>query len=110
MGDTRIRIWDPLVRVAHWSVAVLVVIDLLNEAGANPWHRYFGYAAGALVVARLAWGLGDSGHARLGAMAGSAKEALPYAQSLLAGRARAYAGHNPLGALMACLLWGLILF
>jgi cytochrome b len=109
MGQSAVRVWAPLVRFVHWSVAALVVIDLVNEAGANPWHRYFGYAAGALVIVRLVWGLGDTGHARLAVMAGSAKRVLPYAKSLLVGRARVYIGHNPLGALMAYMLWALIL-
>ena len=51
------KVWDPLVRVVHWGVAVAIVADLANEAGANPWHRGIGYAALALVCARLAWGL-----------------------------------------------------
>lgn len=103
------RVWDPLVRVVHWSVAILIVVDLVNEAGANPWHRYFGYAAAALVLVRLAWGLLDSGHARLAVMARSAAGALPYARSFVRGRADAYSGHNPLGALMAGTLWALII-
>ena len=103
-------VWDRLVRSAHWSVAALVLIDLVNEAGANPWHRYFGYAAGALVLLRLAWGLADTGHARLVEMTAAAGRALPYARSLIAGTSGVYAGHNPLGALMAFTLWALILF
>lgn len=104
-----VRVWDPVVRVVHWSVAALVLTELLNEAGANPWHRYLGYAAAALVLLRLAWGLGGSRHARLAAMAESARDALPYAKSLMAGNASFYMGHNPLGALMAYALWALIL-
>ena len=102
------RVWDRLVRSVHWSVAALVLIDLVNEAGANPWHRYFGYAAGALVLLRLAWGLGDTGHARLAAMTAAASRALPYARSMIAGTTGVYVGHNPLGAVMAYTLWTLI--
>lgn len=109
MPEPFLRVWDPLVRLVHWSVAALVVIDLLNEAGANPWHRYFGYAAGALVVARLCWGFLATGHARHAVMAASATRALPYVRSLIAGRAQKHIGHNPLGALMAYALWSLIL-
>jgi cytochrome b len=104
------RVWDRLVRSVHWSVAALVLVDLVNEAGANPWHRYFGYAAAALVVLRLAWGLGDTGHARLAEMTANAARALPYTRALIAGTGGVYAGHNPLGALMAYTLWTLILF
>ena len=97
-------VWDVFVRVAHWAVAVLVVIELLNEASANPWHRYLGYAAAALVIARLVWGVVTQGEARLARMAATAAEAPAYLRS-----PRPYLGHNPLGALMAFLLWTLIL-
>ena len=102
-------VWDVFVRSVHWTLAALIAIELFNEAGANPWHRYFGYAAGALVLARLAWGLGPVGEARLARMLGTAREAPAYLGALRGGRTRTYLGHNPLGALMAFMLWALIL-
>src|SRR4051812_22125946 len=104
-----VRVWDPFVRLVHWSVAVLVVIDLLNEAGANPWHRYLGYVAGALVLMRLAWGLIASRHARLSTMAESARTLMRYLSELRTGTHRFYAGHNAAGACMAFTLWALLL-
>ncbi|MEO7727000.1 MAG: cytochrome b/b6 domain-containing protein [Burkholderiales bacterium] len=109
MAAAVIRVWDPLVRFVHWSVALLVVIDLLNEAGANPWHRDLGYAAGALVALRLVWGIFGSHHARLASMAASARRLPAYVRKSMSGRRRFYAGHNPLGAWMAFALWGLVL-
>ena len=102
-------VWDVFVRSVHWTLAALIAIELFNEAGANPWHRYFGYGAGTLVLARLAWGLGPVGEARLARMLGTAREAPAYLGALRAGRTRTYLGHNPLGALMAFMLWALIL-
>jgi cytochrome b len=99
-----VPVWDVFVRVTHWAVAVLVVIELLNEASANPWHRYLGYAAAGLVLARLVWGLATRGEARLTRMAATATQVPAYLRA-----PRAYLGHNPLGALMAFLLWTLIL-
>ena len=94
------RVWDPWVRIVHWSVATLVLVELLNEAGANPWHRYLGYGAAALVVGRLAWGLGNTGSARLATMARTAGFRIPR---------QTPPGHTPLGALMAFALWSLLL-
>lgn len=100
------RVWDPLVRAVHWSVAALVVIDLLNEAGANPWHRYFGYVAAVLVVVRVAWGCARHDCAGLASMVASARRTVSY----LRGRPAAdSAGHTPPGALMAFALWALLL-
>lgn len=110
MPASTVRVWDPLVRIVHWSVACLVVIDLFNEAGANPWHRNFGYVAGALVVLRLAWGLFGTPHARLAPLVQSARRIVPYLASLRPGTQRpVFTGHNPLGACMAIALWTLIL-
>jgi cytochrome b len=93
----------------HWSVALLVACDLLNEAGANPWHRYIGYAAGALVVLRLVWGLFGPRHASLAAMAASARELPAYLKTQFSRHGRYYVGHNPAGAWMALTLWLLVL-
>jgi cytochrome b len=101
------RVWDPLVRAVHWSVATLIVVELFNEAGANPWHRYLGYAVAALIVVRLVWGCGDRGYARLSAMAESAKQVPSYVRPPLG--ASNSLGHTPPGALMAFTLWGLAL-
>ena len=109
MPATAIRVWDPLVRFVHWAVAVLVAIDLLNDAGANPWHRYFGYAAGALIALRLAWGLCGPHYARLKTMMASACTLKVYFRESTSPTRRFYAGHNPLGAYMAFTLWALLL-
>ena len=99
------RVWDPLVRTVHWSLATLIVVEIFNEAGANPWHRYLGYLAAALVVTRLAWGCGKRGHASLASMAASARHVLAYVR-----RAEMRSvGHTPPGALMAFALWALVL-
>ena len=104
------RAWHPVVRTLHWGVAGLVLVELLNDAGANPWHRYLGYFAALLVVARLAWGLGSVGSERLHAMAAAAGHAPRYLRALLAGASvELSSGHTPPGALMAFLLWGLLL-
>jgi cytochrome b len=99
-------VWSPLVRLVHWSVAVLIVADMLNEAGANPVHRWLGYLAAALVLVRLAYGLATRTAARLSIVVSTASRAPAYAT----GRHRTrYLGHNPLGAVMALMLWTLIL-
>jgi cytochrome b len=93
------------VRTIHWSVATLIVVELLNEAGANPWHRYLGYLAAALVVVRLAWGCAHRGQASLASMAASARHVLAYVRR----PGMPSVGHTPPGALMAFALWALVL-
>jgi cytochrome b len=107
MAAPVVHVWDPLVRVVHWSVAALIVFDLFSEAGANPWHRYAGYAAGGLVLLRLTWGVFGGRHARLGSIAKSAAAVVRYVRS--GDKRDTYVAHNPLGACMVLLLWSLIL-
>jgi cytochrome b len=104
-----VRVWDPVVRIAHWGLAALIAIDLFNDSGANPWHRGLGYAAGAVVLARLLWGVLGPAHARLTAIARTAGELASYVSGP-PGAAHRYVAHNPLGASMAITLWGLTLF
>lgn len=101
----KVAVWDPLVRVVHWSVAALFLANsaLLEEGGAA--HRYAGYAILALVAMRLAWGLVGTAHARFSAFPPSVGAALAHAGDLVAGRPRRHLSHNPLGALMAYALW-----
>lgn len=105
MAERHVRVWDLVVRSVHWSLATLIVVELLNDAGANPWHRYLGYVAAALVVVRLAWGCGNRGHASLAAMAASARNAPSYLAQVGSGSM----GHTPPGALMAFALWTLVM-
>lgn len=101
----RIPVWDILVRVTHWTIAVLVIAELivLDEDWAA--HRWAGYAVLALVAVRLAWGLIGSRHARFSAFPPSLKAARAHLAGFFLGRRTLHLSHNPLGALMAYNLW-----
>lgn len=94
-------------RIAHWSVAALVIFNLFEESRDDA-HRWVGYAAAAFVTLRLMYGCID----RTGA-AGlhwpSPREAWLHWREMRAGRVTRIAGHNPLGAAMALALWTLVL-
>jgi cytochrome b len=105
-----VPVWGLWIRVVHWALAAIVVVDLLNEAGANPWHRNLGYAAAALVGLRLGVGAVLKGHANPVAMGRAALRARSYARAVVTGRSRPSLGHNPLGALLSFTIWALVLF
>ncbi|MFD2883336.1 cytochrome B [Pseudomonas lini] len=57
MKAETLRLWDPLVRVCHWSLVVVFISDyFLNEEG-DGWHRWLGYYAVAVVLVRVVWGV-----------------------------------------------------
>lgn len=101
-------VWDPLVRLAHWSLAALVVFDLVEDSG-GPVHRAVGYAAASVVGLRLLWGLLRAGPASILRPRPSVRAAWHHARDLLRGRVAHTPGHNPLGLWMMWLLWLLVL-
>ena len=105
----RIRVWDGLVRALHWTLAAAVVTAWVSGHWApddfDAVHHTAGYVALAAVALRLAWGLRDTGHARLATFLHGPRTVRGYARSLRDGHEPRYIGHNPLGGWMALTLW-----
>lgn len=101
----RIPVWDILVRLTHWSVAIFVLAELTVIDEDWALHRWAGYAVLALVLCRLVWGLIGPPYARFSAFPPSVRSALAHLAGLLRGKRALHLSHNPLGALMAYNLW-----
>lgn len=104
-----VRVWDIWVRLFHWNlVAVVATAAATGFLGGALWlrlHITAGLAAGALVLARIVWGLFGSTHARF-------VDFLPSPRTVLAhlrGGGHRHLGHNPLGALMVLALFAFVL-
>ncbi len=100
-----IYVWDPLVRIFHWSLVLGFAVAYLS--GETEWpslHAWAGYAVGGLVLFRLLWGLVGSRHARFTDFVVPPAAVLAYARDLLRGQAKRYLGHNPLGGAMVIAL------
>lgn len=96
----KIKVWDPLVRIFHWSLAGLFLTNALLDDPETALHRQIGYAVLALVVLRLVWGLVGTRHARFSDFPPDPGAALGQLGDMAAGRRHAHVGHSPLGALM----------
>lgn len=108
-GAAPVAVWDRFVRIFHWSlVACVLLAQFVLEEGEAP-HRWVGYAAVALVLMRLVWGFVGSRHARFADFFPTPARLRAHVRALRAGRAVAYAGHSPLGALMMLALMALVL-
>ncbi|RMP22511.1 cytochrome b/b6 domain-containing protein, partial [Pseudomonas coronafaciens] len=56
MSRVPLRLWDPLVRLFHVSIAgVFVANYFFNEVG-DDWHVWLGYYAVAWLTVRVVWG------------------------------------------------------
>jgi cytochrome b len=94
------RVWDPLVRVGHWLLALSVLIAWLTRHSPGRWHEWIGYASLAIVAVRLLWGWRGSRYARFAEFLRSPRETLKYTHAMLCGREPRSIGHNPLGGWM----------
>ncbi|MBI0533495.1 cytochrome B [Sphingomonas sanguinis] len=105
----RVKVWDPVVRLFHWTVAGGVVANLTFLEHSRTPHRYVGYVVVGAVAVRILWGIVAKGHARLASFVPGPRAFATYARSLVARRDARYLGHNPAGAAMAILLVLLII-
>ncbi|WP_457445208.1 cytochrome b/b6 domain-containing protein [Roseateles sp. P5_E4] len=105
----RVRVWDGLVRLLHWTLAAAVATAWISghwpPSHFDAWHHTAGYVAGAAVMLRLVWGFVGHGYARLAQFVRRPRTVLAYARAMRAGRERRYVGHNPLGGWMVLALW-----
>jgi cytochrome b len=106
--EKMIRVWDVVVRLFHWSVAVGFFVAYFSEDVLS-LHVWAGYVVGALVVLRIVWGFIGPEHARFSSFIYPPGTVLRYLWDLLLGRAKRYLGHSPgSGAMVLLLLIGLL--
>lgn len=106
--QTTARRWDPLVKITHWGVAVVVVTNALIVGEGSIAHIYAGYTLAALLALRLLWGMIGTRPARFASFPPSPKRALVHIRAIRAGTREHHSSHNPLGALMAYALWAVL--
>ncbi|MDX9765756.1 MAG: cytochrome b/b6 domain-containing protein [Ectothiorhodospiraceae bacterium] len=99
-----IKVWDPLVRVFHWSLVAAFAIAFVTEDDFQTLHTYAGYTVLGLVLTRLVWGFVGTRHARFSDFVRSPREVLAYLKDMLRFRPPHFVGHNPAGGAMIVLL------
>jgi cytochrome b len=99
-----IRVWDPLVRAFHWMLALSFAVAWFSSEHSGRLHELAGYAAGVLVLARVAWGYFGSRYARFSQFMQPPAAVAAYLRSIATGAERRYIGHNPAGGAMIIVL------
>lgn len=107
--DTSRPVWDLFVRVFHWTLVGCVLLNSFVLDDGETVHRWAGYLASALVLARVVWGFVGSRHARFADFFPTPGRIARHLRGMFSGQAEFHWGHNPLGALMMMALMGLVL-
>ncbi|WP_417783820.1 cytochrome b/b6 domain-containing protein [Terasakiella pusilla] len=97
-------IWDPLVRLFHWSLVLSFCAAWLSGDDFEKAHIIIGYIIVGLVAFRLVWGFFGSPYARFSQFVKSPAKVVSYIKDIAKGREKRYLGHNPAGGMMIVFL------
>lgn len=99
-----VKVWDPFVRVFHWTLVLSFSIAYITEEDFLVIHSFAGYTVLALLVLRIVWGLIGTRHARFSDFIFSPQTIKAFIKDTLYLRAKRYLGHNPAGGAMILLM------
>lgn len=100
MPPATVKVWDPFVRVFHWSLAALFLAAYATGDEFAQAHIAAGYAIAGLIALRIVWGFAGPRHARFSDFVRSPRQVLAYLRDVAVFRAPRYLGHNPAGGAM----------
>lgn len=95
-----VRVWDPLVRIFHWSLVAAFVTAWATGDELQTVHEIAGYTIVGLLVFRVFWGLFGSTHARFTDFVHHPSVVVRHILDTARLRARRHIGHNPAGGAM----------
>lgn len=95
-----IRVWDPLIRLFHWSLVLTFTIGYLTGEEENNLHIIAGYTVLGLILFRVVWGIIGPRYARFSNFVYSPGTVIQYLKEMLARKPKHYIGHNPAGGAM----------
>lgn len=102
--ERTVRVWDPVVRLFHWSLVGCFVAAMATGDELTTAHIVIGYAAAALIAIRVVWGFVGTRHARFADFVYRPASVIRYLRATLSMRAPRHLGHNPAGGAMVVAL------
>ena len=103
-SETKVKVWDPVVRIFHWTLVSAFIIAYVTEEEFLSLHVWAGYTVLSLVFLRMLWGFVGTRHARFTDFVYSPQTVKQFLLDTLHLRAARYLGHNPAGGAMIILL------
>lgn len=104
-----VRVWDWIVRLFHWSLVLSFALAWLTSHSSEDIHHLAGYAAAALILLRLVWGIAGTHYARFAQFTRGPRTVLGYLRAIATGSEARYIGHNPAGGAMVLTLMAAML-
>ena len=98
------KVWDPLVRIFHWTLVLAFSIAYVTEDEFLDLHVLAGYVIAGLISFRLLWGLIGSRHARFSDFIRRPSAVWAYIKTIGSGHPKRHLGHNPAGGAMVIAL------
>jgi len=102
--SSTIKVWDPLIRIFHWSLVLFFSIAFITEDDWLDLHVQAGYAVMLLIGFRLIWGLVGTSPARFFSFVKPPSVVIAHLKSMLKLHPKHYLGHNPVAAVMVVAL------
>ena len=99
-----VTVWDPFVRIFHWSLVGMFVIAFATKDTYEIIHESAGYVVLVLVALRILWGFCGSRHARFRDFLYPPHKVARFVFDSARLKAKRYIGHNPAGGLMVIVL------
>lgn len=95
-----IKVWDPLVRVLHWTLVITFTIAFATGDEWETVHVLAGEVLLGVVAVRSIWGIIGTRYARFTDFVRGPAAVRDYLGSIVRGRPNHYVGHNPAGGIM----------
>ncbi|MEA3588764.1 cytochrome b/b6 domain-containing protein [Pseudidiomarina sp. 1APP75-27a] len=104
-----VKVWDSFIRGYHWLLVVAIGgLWWTAENAYMEWHLRIAIGVGALMLARMMWGVVGSPNARIATFVKGPRAFWQHLKELRSGNYQAGKTHNPVGGWAVLLLWSLI--
>ena len=104
MTTQTLRLWDPLIRLFHWSLAGSFAANYWFTEPGEYWHEMVGYYAAVWLAVRVVWGFVGPQSARWSDFWPTPARLSAHIGALRSGRPFHRLGHSPIGALVMIVL------